>query len=73
MSTKSLSELEVIRRLKRHIQNVHGSQRGFAKSVQVSDAYVSAVLTGKTRLPAEWLSLIGVSRMITVTYFGAES
>lgn len=73
MSGTQISEGEVIRRLRLHIANVHGSQRSFAKSVKCSDAYVSAVLTGKTKLPAKWLHFVGVARLIDVRYFGTDS
>lgn len=70
MSAIPLSEAEVVRRIKLHIRDKHGSQHEFAKSMQVSDAYVSQVLGGKRHMPAEWLRLIGVARVIEVKYLG---
>lgn len=69
MIPKHLTEEEVLRRLKSRIKNDFSSQKDFAESVQVSAAFVSAVLNGRKRIPSDWLAGLGVARLIQVTYF----
>lgn len=64
----TLTETEVLKRLYLFILDHHGSQKDFAKAVSASQPYVCEVLKGRKAVPAKWLSLIGVCRLVEVSY-----
>ncbi|MNJ10727.1 hypothetical protein D3C77_48910 [compost metagenome] len=67
---EKISAEAVRKRLKLHIEQNYNNQRHFAASMGYCDAYVSQALSGRRPLPATWLVLIGVSRLIETTYYG---
>lgn len=59
-----ISELEALEMLRR----LEPSGVELARRFQVSQAFVSLVLTGKRGIPAHWLEAVGVQRKKKITY-----
>jgi len=49
--------------LRSFIYTNHKNQSSFAKLVDCSDVYVSKVLNGYTKIPSEWLEMIGIEKV----------
>lgn len=52
--------------LRLYFRSVYGSQRKAAAALGVSDAYVSAVLLGRSSVPASWMELVGARAVLVV-------
>lgn len=64
MSEITMDQLR--RLLKQYIRHNYKTQGGFAKAMKCSQAYVSAVLTGKSNMPLAWAELVGATITIRV-------
>ena len=54
-------------RLKQYIQDNYKTQAAFARSVKMSPAHVSGVLSGRKAVPLAWAELVGASFEVRVT------
>lgn len=70
--SERISEAEVRRRLKRYVECNYSCQKDFARAHGCSGAYISQALSGRNKIPAKWLALIGVSRLVEVSYYGPD-
>ena len=68
----NLTEEEVRKKFESFIRDHFGAAKDFAASQKCSPAYVSQVLSGTRKMPAKWLTLIGVSRLVVVAYYGPD-
>lgn len=55
------------KRIAEYIWRNYRTQRAFAKAMKCSDAYVSAVLNGKSSVPLSWAELVGAKIEVRVT------
>lgn len=55
------------KRIAEHIRRNYKTQAAFAKARKCSDAYVSAVLNGKSSVPLSWAELVGAKIEVRVT------
>lgn len=55
------------KRISEYIWRNYRTQRAFAKAMKCSDAYVSAVLNGKSSVPLSWAELVGAKIEVRVT------
>lgn len=65
MSEITMDQLRAL--LKQYIRDNYKTQSAFAVSMKCSDAYVSAVLTGKSGMPLAWAELVGAKITMKVS------
>ena len=71
---KKYNQTEVIKMLERHIFDAHSNrQKKYAESMKVSDAYVSAVMTGAREPSKKMLSHIGMVKVKPDPFWIKES
>lgn len=64
-----MTQSEVIKKLKRYIFDNHGGkQKGLAKEIGKTDAFVSSVMLGKKRPSDEMLDLLGMEVIVERKY-----